>query len=787
MRLKYLSLCLIGLTLSACSSHVIKTNHNTVNGLEQRAANGLNAMYEYPSYDYNGGFNIAFEKDPDQTNPQNKALDQDIEKQVDRYLSAQKIKLTSQEKQDLYTAIANQNVIPISSKSKGFENFAINFLNSLQFTYDGSVHYKQKMASFNLTAKYEKPTLLVQAKVPMIVDFQNYKFYTNYFGLMPYLVNQESQDHFAYFDFSKYKEIVDKVDLKALAEYLKQTTMLPYALAQSQEIQSVPVTAQDQKQGVVEKIRLNISVEEMIMQMRLYDKVNSQYFKQSVLGLTDAAMAKVDASAASENQKIEQNKAEDPYEYQTAGMSAEKAEAYRSSKQLYALVNAQLYGNDESDAGDVEEESADTVRVAQEETVSAEQLETDTENAESTENAYITQAECEALKTENSQVLIGDITYCHAEYDVDVLSTQILKAGTIEKSAIFSAESTKLDQIFEQYGQSEQLVDVQRFKALWDKHQSEISQVLTKSKESNPFVVDVGLDQQGRAVKVDYDVAYWVENFGRVKFKADLNAFNYGKGTAINKNDLKNAKSIQEMTKGSMLESMAKGMGKSIGLPEDALSSPKTEKVQKVISLEEQLEQLAIQVYDASNSYLKTYQAVFIMQLSANRPELVKKYSALELNEIARVYAYSYASETVFDPKGKELEDLQRLAEKHHLEYDEQFDNAVGGDVYETVLQVMDESKQRQHWKTLVKQYKQPQAIFAQYYAEQFTKGENLSVTEKALLQSTSQMLAKAFDDSRKAKLTAQSIQNIKAEYSEYIDYDLYRTVYEKIQKQFKK
>lgn len=63
MRLKYLSLCLLGLSLSACSSHVIKTNTSPANSIEQRAANGVNAMYEYPSYDYNGRFNVALDID----------------------------------------------------------------------------------------------------------------------------------------------------------------------------------------------------------------------------------------------------------------------------------------------------------------------------------------------------------------------------------------------------------------------------------------------------------------------------------------------------------------------------------------------------------------------------------------------------------------------------------------------------------------------------------------------------------------------------------------------------
>ena len=46
---------MLGLSLSACSQHVIKTNVGSAS-LEQKAINSLNAMYEYPSYDYKGKF-----------------------------------------------------------------------------------------------------------------------------------------------------------------------------------------------------------------------------------------------------------------------------------------------------------------------------------------------------------------------------------------------------------------------------------------------------------------------------------------------------------------------------------------------------------------------------------------------------------------------------------------------------------------------------------------------------------------------------------------------------------
>ena len=206
MRLKYLTLCLLGLGLSACSQHVIKTNSGSKN-LEQKAINSLNAMYEYPSYDYRGKFNVHvdLEQNKSTASSAQSSLDAALKQKVDQYLQDQKVNLNSKQKQALYIALAQEQKTSTASKADQFAQVMVNILNDMQFEYDGSVHYRQKVGSFNLTARYEKPTLLIQAKVPMVLDLNNYKFYINYFALMPYLVNKENQNNMAYLDISKYQ------------------------------------------------------------------------------------------------------------------------------------------------------------------------------------------------------------------------------------------------------------------------------------------------------------------------------------------------------------------------------------------------------------------------------------------------------------------------------------------------------------------------------------------------------------------------------------------------------
>ena len=220
-----------------------------------KAIQSVNAMYEYPSYDYRGNFKITV--DPSQIKQNVKAentakLDAELQKKVDQYLREQKVALSKAQKQTLYAAIANEQGdlgLTSSARSEKINTVLFNLLNDLQFSYDGSIHYRQKMGSFNLTAKYEKPTLLVQAKLPMVLDLENYKFYINYFGLMPYLVNKDNQNNLAYVDFSKYKAFFKNVDKKKFIEYLKASSAVSYRLAEPQNLQRVSLTEADRKAG----------------------------------------------------------------------------------------------------------------------------------------------------------------------------------------------------------------------------------------------------------------------------------------------------------------------------------------------------------------------------------------------------------------------------------------------------------------------------------------------------------------------------------------------------------
>lgn len=794
MRLKYLSCCLLSLSIVGCSQHVIKSNSNTSNStntsLEQQAVTGVNAMYEYPSYDYRGNMGFQFDTSKGKvantqtTSNSTQNLDPAIQKQLDQYLKQQKLSLSKQEKQALYEAIlAEQSPYSYGqgsdSSSARIAAGLMNFMNDLKISYDGSVHYRDKMASLNLVAKYQKPTLLVEAKLPMVVDFQNYKFYANYFAFMPYLVNKDSQASYAYLDFSKYKQDLDRVNVPKLVDYLKQMNALPYVLADTKQLQRMHVSASEKQQGISNKIRYQGDLGNLMLQMSLFEQINKPYLTSRVLGVVETDTASEDASTVAE----EAAKAADAAV--AASSESVSAQAYASSERVATLINNRLdellYPEQEStDASEHTEEVAE----AQEETVedeAAEDVATGAVAAASSSQLLSEQA-CEALLGSKKHLAIGDVTYCQDIYGIKLLQTaqgkakSTASASTLEQKVLAMQE---VQQIFEPYI-SDQLTDVQAFKALWIKHQPEIQAALAESGQAMPVTVDVALDNQGRAVDLAYQLQFADETIGNFGINLDMQVSNYGHATPIDKKALRDAKSVEEVTKGSMLENVVTGFTKSLGIPETGVDGQQGER----LSFDQQLSDLAEKTFANTGSYIKTYQSVFVLMLSANRPEIVKHYSNSELNEIAEVYAYRF-NDRLEEPKGKALTRLNSLKAKHKLLDPDQFDE-LGYSAARIVQDASEGAKEYQAWNKRIQQYKTPQAVFADYYIELFKDDYELNAEQTKTLKSAAVVLGQAFADDRKNKLSEQSIAKLSKDHDGFMDYDLYEKAYVAVVKHLK-
>ncbi|HFF5577618.1 TPA: hypothetical protein ACGDXW_003358, partial [Acinetobacter baumannii] len=528
-------------------------------------------------------------------------------------------------------------------------------------------------------------------------------------------------------------------------------------LAEPQNLQRVSLTEADRKAGAVEKIRLKTTVEQLLLEVDLFGQVNEKYLQKSVLGLDEEKLAETLAAeiAASDAKKG------------TAGKEEQKVssdDAAAVSQQLYSLVNAHL-GNT-STSEDEEIESASSEEASDVAVAEAEQT------SENEEVVALTEDQCIELKSLKKPVALGDINYCQI-YGIDVLDQS---DTSIQKAQIKSRQDA-LKQTFEAYNQN-QFINDEAFKALWLKHKDEIEQALPKQR--NPITIDVALDDKGRAVNMDYDVDYTPAEFKhRFNIKADMQILNYGKATSIDQQQLKQAKSVAEASKGSMLENFIKGFSEKLG--QSDVSEHPVGTHSDVQDLDANLAVLADKTYDATHAYDKTYKAVFIAKLTAEKPSYIKYYSVQQLQEIAEVYAYWFSDEDTYNPQGKALERITALQKKHHLEQDDQFDHELGRAVDHIVLTTIQGKTGREAWQKLQKQYKQPAQLFSKQYQLEFEKQNGVSAEEKHLLSETADILGNVYVAARKKQLSEKTIQNLKPEHNEFIDYEIFREVYKQM------
>jgi len=777
MQLSKLTLCLLGLSLSACSTHVVKNNTNQDSA--QRAVQGLNALYEYPSFDYRGQVRFQIHKTNQNTlkDDAQRQLDPTVEKKLEQYLKQQKIHLSAAQKKELYQDLAQQDSRSVNDFLGKGADVVQSILNDMQIQYDGTVNYRQKMASFNLETKYKKPNLSVEVRVPTVIDFNDYKFYTQIFSLMPYLANTQDQNKYAYYDFSKYKDEISRVDAKALIEFLKQSGAISYVLAPKDQIETLNVTAAEQQAGVVEKIRLNTSLEELFLQANLYSSINRQYFVNSVLGLNPSTLSKImddpDLKASKSESKTKSSGFEDGSE-----------EALDAMYQLSDAVNHVIYDSHKDDDAQQEESEPDAIegvkasagsvdedKYAEDESSSTanenDDIDVEDEELSKAEN-ILTEQQCNDLAKTKTNARFGDVRYCQYYYDIDVFNAKP------KQNPAFDIKRNKKDaalvEKFATLGQKDQLVDANQFKQLWEQYQTDINASLAPKDQRNPMIIDLALDDKGRAIQADYGVGM---DFGELNRKLDIQFdmqfLNYGNATKIDRQALSEAKSFQDAFDGSFL---GKAVGGFSGKSSD-------QSKQERLSLDERLEKLAEQVFVQTGSYEQTYKTVFIAKLTAKNPDLVKQYSAQDLQEIASVYAYTYSDEAVYNPQGDALKRIEVLKQKHHLEEDQQYDDTLGNSIDSIVNEVWKTKQTVLDVQKLQKQYKTTEAVFAQYYMQKFEAENKVEKEQRAEYLRTVNVLAKSYIALKKNKFNDQLVASLNEDSVEFIDYALFKKTYQ--------
>ena len=792
MRLKYLSLCLLSLSFLGCTQHAIQESKKESPLLEQRAANGLNAIFETSSFDYNGDFKLKT------TLPTNKnhsilskqdnsniLLDVELNNKIEKALSLQKVNLSSKEKEQLNTAIAEQiqenGEIGFAS-GRNFElgmNFLFNILNDTQIAYDGSVHYREKQGSLNLKLEYVTPTLEVKAKVPMVFDLKNHKFYVNLFALTPFLANPQQQNSLSYFDFSKYQDQWKDVDIKAFVSFLKESNALPYALAEPKNLQRISVSASEKEKGIVEKIRLTSDLESYVAQSLVFNYVNGPYIYKTILKKQDeddALMPTPEGLAAEIVAQSLSKGVEENLDDSSGNEFDIYSASWSSSQRLEELVNQHLYGEqveiiqaESCDLDDVEpcELSAESIEEAY---AHAFDSITNVQDVSDTEN-NLSEEDCLKLKESSQKIPLGLVNICYNNHAIRLIESNTESANSEDNSfgqseflTLFS-NSMKVLSIFEPYASTEP-TDAQAFKEIWNNHRVDIEHILKNKKQATmTIVMDVGLDAKGRAVDIQYNIEKNDKKYGKINLLSSTQISNYGKATPIDRNKLKEAKSIQDTVKNILLDR-------------------NNDKEIDTLSFEEILEKIALETYLETGSYIKSYQAVYVLYFAAAKPSFAKYYSASELNEVAELFAY-YVFEDE-QPNAQTAKRIKQLQEKHQLN-----DPSSYGYIGDAVSIILDSALENVevdlYWKNFKRQYKTVQPAFAAHYVKVFKdKYEDFTPEEDALLLEVANIMAKSYQDDVNGKLQPKNISSLQLAHEDLIDWNVYRETYRAIRANYK-
>lgn len=796
MRLKELTLCLLGLGLTGCASygvqnHTAHSQTTAVSGLDVRTANAVNAIYHTPSFDYRGQGSLGFKYEQNNGAPlKPEVLEHALKLHIDQYIRAQRIPLNAKQKNELYQSMVKELYGDSGDDSVKQIAEKINaYLDGLRFNFDGAVDYRQKLISYNPEIQYKKENLHIAAKLPMVLDLKRHRVYANYYSFLPHVADPKRKSDYVYADFSKYKDLIDHVDLKILINYLEQNSALPYLLAKPNQLQSVALTEAEKQAGIVEKVRLDMPIEDFVLQQQAFETINKKHLLESIFSVEEfvEAYAAQASSAMSEAESAEVETEDDEdieFSYYVSDFTPEEKAAYRASNQLYDLLRIKTYGleDDENDNDDdAEAEAVAAVEVTEEESEASQAIQADREAGEDETAAKfastaINAEQCKALAEKPKAAKMGDIQFCQYNYDIEILS-KAENQGTSDFAWLF--EIIQELQVFEQY-QSNELQDAQTVAKLWNKHAAEFEKL--KPKQSLGRVINhVSMDAQGRAVNMDYQIELKIDQVGVFDFKFDMNIDQYGQAKSIDRDALKHAVAFTEVHPDSTIAHKAASL---LGMP---MQQPKAKAVAaSAPSFDQQLDTLANKIYDQTQSYSKTYEAVFALKMSLEQPQVFKQFNAQELNEIARVYAYSYADESVFNPQGKALDELNVLIKKHHLESAEQYDHALATSVDEVVMSVIENAKERQAMQAMVKKYKQPKAVFAQYYIAKFVEENGVEPEDQAQLQATAQRLAQTYVDARKKQLNQKSVQDFTEDDEGFIDHGIYRKTFTQVMTYFK-
>lgn len=736
MRLTTLSLSLLTVGLTACASLPQSSSQavsSTAQNINQQATTALNSLYTQPNYNFNARMYGDLQFSDVKTDTANTQKQQQI---IEQFLRQQKIKLNNEHHQALLKQVEQTSSGLQNSRMQAGLSVLQNIAQYGELHYNGGIDFRNKRAMLEMQAHYQDANLLVQYRLPFFLDLQQNRVYMNDIDSQKLSGKAKQDVQSYYYDFSEHKEMLKAVNWKAFGDYLKVANALYYENLIGQEsVQQLKLTDEERKLGAVQKVRLNTSLEELVLENAIFEIVNKKFSEEKLLDL--------------DKLKAEANKI-------GKADTAPKAEpdVYDSAEELFDKIYDHL------DSLEVDEHHHD-----HEHGDEHDHAEVETEQGERLAEPYdgLSPEQCRELVQNKPN--FGTLTECYQEYGSTIFNEK--SSDTSLWANLFNmvlGNDEELNKTFAQYDNGE-LKTIEQFKEILAKHQDVIQKRLPK--DLHPVYMDTLIDAQGRLVgsnmvfNVDSNILDVKHVKGTVNF--DMAVQNYGQAKVSLTANAKNAKPFTEHP--FALASKKGGHQYNYG---SALA-----------------EDIAQSVYQQTKSYEQAYVATFISLLSHHRPEFLNYVSAKDLQEIALVYAYSYADEELYMLKPAQVKHIQALEKKHNLRSSRQMLNNIGSQTAEIVEEIIqpvttepaDDMVNEAQKAELKKKFKTPESLFAHLYVQRYEVmmlDGKLEAESQVHLDKAGQFLAKAYADLRQNKFDDALLKQLTVEQGEYVSMLVY-------------
>jgi hypothetical protein len=709
LRASLLSLSILTITLAGCAT----TPKQNTQSLNEKVYHSYEQMMGKQSYAFSGHMSFHAEAGK-MTKPEIASKALGTPPTSDEATLAEDVSLESQREQilkELLTTTPNypseqqqwmkegiEN--PYSTPSKKMSNKAqampvlmASFMNRYFYEFDGVVDLKRGQMSFDPTIGYRAKNLQAWIKLPLALDFANYKAYADISALSPILTDPQYDGQYVVYDFKKLMDKTD-IDLKPALEVVREMMLVNAALAEESEYQRLPLTAEDKQNQAVERIQYKGDYAKMLAQYMLYFYVNQDYLKtlvdknlKSDQPITPDQLFSLGKKSSYGQTLGTQNIAKEPSEQARDAM-------YRVYDGIDAIYAETDLAKDSAPA--VEQIVAPPPALAK-----------DMPSVESYDDEL------------RDEVLNGD------ELSGEELSGDDLSGEEKSEYQIRREENKALLAKFDQYKKADQLITAKELKRIVAE-QPEAYQVLIKQGDAEfsdlklledmGYVTNFSLDAEGRLKRAELLIE--MPNFDEIGIKnmtakAVMNIGNYGTAR-VDQSKLRNAVTFQEAANERSVLNLGKIVEQFTADPKDSQKgeAKDAESRSKYWSRTERYDQLAKSFWQQGLSFVEVYSALYNYAAIAELKESDREaFDLSALKTTAKWTAYYYADEEGFP-----------LTAAQKAEYDQTpddwpyYDEYLAENVWYSVQKTEKEAKLVTDFQKLRKQGKTNLQIFETLY-----------------------------------------------------------------------